>query len=139
MTMSRTKDEDTGQYLARLFEEGFNQAETWRIEKLVAERFTDHGPYVGGVDFRQRLETVRAVMPDASLHVEEVIRQGEYLATRWVIAGTHAGKTLGIAPTGKPVRLAGMSVERLKDGKVIEHWEFPDLKGFVEQIETDVA
>lgn len=71
--------------------------------------------------------------------MEEVIRQGEYLATRWVIAGTHEGKTLGIAPTGKAVRLAGMSVERVKDGRVVEHWEFPDLKGFVEQIETGVA
>jgi predicted ester cyclase len=139
MMLSRTKDEDTGRYLARLFEQGFNHEEPWRLEELVADHFRDHGPYVGGVDFRQRLQAVRAILPDATLHVEEAIRQGEYLATRWVIAGTHQGQAVGIAPTGRPVRLAGMSVERLKDGKVIEHWEFPDLKGFVEQINAGVA
>jgi predicted ester cyclase len=137
--MNRSSTEDTGQHLARLFEESFNNEETWRIEKVVAEHFMDHGPYVGGADFRQRLATVRAVLPDAVLHVDEVIRQGDFVATRWTIHGTHEGKTLGIAPTGRKVTLSGMSVERLKDGKVIEHWEFPDLKGFAEQIEADVA
>jgi len=136
---SRRPNEDTGQYLARLFEEGFNNEETWRIEQLVAEHFMDHGPYVGGADFRQRLQTVRGVLPDAVLHVDEVIRQGDFIATRWTVTGTHRGKTLGVEPTGKTVTLSGMSVERLKDGKVIEHWEFPDLKGFAEQIEADVA
>lgn len=48
--LNRTKDEDTGQYLARLFEQGFSEEETWRIENLVADHFMDHGPYVGGVD-----------------------------------------------------------------------------------------
>jgi predicted ester cyclase len=61
------------------------------------------------------------------------------VATRWTTPGTHSGKTLGISPTGKTVTLAGMSVERLKDGKVIEHSEFPDLKVFAEQIEAEVA
>ncbi|HJP66279.1 MAG TPA: ester cyclase [Actinomycetota bacterium] len=132
-------DEDTGQYLARLFEDGFNNEETWRIEQLIADHFLDHGPYVGGADVRQRLETIREVLPDATLHVDEVVRQGDFVATRWTIRGTHAGKTLGIEPTGRRVTLSGMSVERLKDGKVIEHWEFPDLKGFAAQIEADVA
>jgi steroid delta-isomerase-like uncharacterized protein len=138
-TRNRERDEDTGQYLARLFEEDFNNHETWRIEEFVAEHFMDHGPYIGGADFRQRLETIRAVLPDAALRVDEVIRQGDFVATRWTIRGTHEGKTLGVQPTGKKVTLEGMSVERLKDGKVIEHWEFPDLKGFAEQIEADVA
>ena len=137
--MSRTKKDDTGQHLALMFEESFNNNESWRIEELVADHFMDHGPYVGGADFRQRLETVRAVLPDATLQVDEVIRQGAFVATRWTIRGTHEGKTLGIPPTGKKVMLQGMSVERLKDGKVIEHWEFPDLKGFAQQIEADVA
>ncbi|MFN2590114.1 MAG: ester cyclase [Actinomycetota bacterium] len=131
--------DDTAQFLARVFEESFNNGEPWEIEKFVAEHFMDHGPYVGGADFRQRLQTIRTLLPDAVLHVEEVIRQGEYIATRWTIRGTHRGKTLGVPPTGKKVMLSGMSVERLKDGKVIEHWEFPDLRGFAEQIEADVA
>jgi predicted ester cyclase len=122
-----------------LFEDGFNNEETRRIEKLISDHFMDHGPFVGGADFRQRLETIRAALPDATLHVDEVIRQGDFVATRWTIRGTHRGKTLGIEPTGKRVSLAGMSVERLKGGKVIEHWEFPDLKGFAHQIEAGVA
>jgi steroid delta-isomerase-like uncharacterized protein len=135
----RERNEDTGQYLARVFEEDFNNHETRRVEELVADHFVDHGPYVGGADFRQRLESLRAVLPDATLRVDEVIRQGDFVATRWTISGTHEGKTMGIPPTGKAVTLQGMSVERLRGGKVIEHWEFPDLKGFAEQIEADVA
>lgn len=136
---TRERNEDTGQHLARVFQDTFNKRQAWRVEELVAEHFMDHGPYVGGADFRQRLETVRVIMPDATLQVDEVIRQGDFVATTWTIEGTHTGKTLGISPTGKRVVLRGISVERLSEGKVIDHWEFPDLRGFAQQIDADVA
>jgi predicted ester cyclase len=88
---------------------------------------------MGGVDFRQRAQMVKTLMTDARLEAEEVLTADGTLAWRWTITGRHVGKMLGVQPTGREVRLAGLSLDRFEDGTVVEHWEFPDLAGFLEQ------
>jgi predicted ester cyclase len=119
--------------MIRLVEEAFNAREDWRIEELVADHLIEHPAYLGGVDFRVRAEMIRAVMPDATMHLEEALTRGDVVTSRWTITGTHRGKMLGFGPTGRRITLSGVSVYRFEEGRVAEHWEFPDLARFVDQ------
>ncbi len=41
---------------------------------------------------------------------------------------------VGIAPTGKPVRVPGMEVNRIANGKIVEIWRLSDTMSLMQQI-----
>lgn len=47
---------------------------------------------------------------------------GDRVAIRWTTTGRHTGELFGFAPTGRPLRIPGVDVFALRDGKLIEHW-----------------
>ena len=68
-----------------------------------------------------------AGFPDLRLVLEDVLAEGDRVAARWTFRGTHGGEFLGIAPTGKPVSMSAVEVNRVADGKVAEHRVVLDL------------
>jgi predicted ester cyclase len=54
---------------------------------------------MGHVDVRQRFQTLRQALPDAKLEIDEVIQQGNLVATRWTVRGTMKEKMFGVEPT----------------------------------------
>lgn len=76
------------------------------------------------VDFRKAL-------PDLKVDIDEMIAEGDLVAYSWTMYGTHQDEYQGIAPTGKPVKLTGITIVRFADGKIV-HDQFqsssPDLK-----------
>ena len=135
---SGMSDQDV-EAMIRVFVGAFNAGEIWRIEPYVADHFRDHSPDLGGVDFRQRMRLLRQTMPDATLSLDRVVIQGDLVTVFWRVRGTHAGKLFGIAPTGRQVSISGVAVDRLRGGKVVEHWEFPDVSAFLRQFEGEPA
>ena len=75
-----------------------------------------------------------AGFPDLRLVLEDVLAEGDRVAARWTFRGTHGGEFLGIAPTGKPVSMSAVEVNRVADGKVAEHWVVLDQLGLLQQL-----
>ena len=75
-----------------------------------------------------------AGFPDFRLVLEDMLAEGDRVAARWTFCGTHAGEFLGIAPTGKPVSMSAIEVNRVADGKVVEHWVALDQLGLLQQL-----
>jgi predicted ester cyclase len=121
--------------LIRLVQEAFNDGDILRIEEAVSDHLLEHSEGLGHVDFRQRLHMLRQALPDAHMEIDEVIQHGNLVAWRWTVRGTHTEKMFGVEPTGRQVTLTGISLDRLEDDVVIEHWEFPDADAFYEQFE----
>ena len=121
--------------LIKAVEDGFNQRDEKLIEQAVSDRLMDHSKYMGGVDLRQRLQLVWQAMPDARLTVDDYIVQGNTVAARWTVEGTHEGQIWAVPPSGKHVMLRGISLAYVQDGKATEYWEFPDVPGLIEQLE----
>ena len=46
----------------------------------------------------------------------------------------HSGEFLGIPPTGKEVRMSGIAIHRVKDGKMVEHWAMVDGMSLLQQL-----
>ncbi len=72
--------------------------------------------------------------PDAQLHFDDVVAEGDKLAVRYHIAATHSGEFNGIPATGKPVSIGGATIMRFVDGKVVERWSQSDFLGLMQQL-----
>jgi predicted ester cyclase len=76
--------------------------------------------------FEETFSEARAAFPDLSVTVENVVAEGDRVATRVIMRGTHQGELQGIAPTGKRVEVMAMDMFRISEGKVVEHWGHAD-------------
>ena len=71
---------------------------------------------------------------DARITIDNAIEDGDFVASRWTITGTHDGPFQGIPATGKSVAIPGVDMSRVVDGKIAEHWAQFDLIGVMQQI-----
>jgi predicted ester cyclase len=64
---------------------------------------------------------VRKVFPDLNLKIENQISEDEWVVTVYSVTGTFQHEWFGMKPTGKPITFTGVNVDRIRDGKIIEH------------------
>ncbi len=88
---------------------------------------------------KQRLAGIRTAFPDWHLTVEDMIAEGDRVAFRATIRGTHKGVFQNIAPTGTQVTVTALDIVRIENGKFIEHWGGPDLLNLLQQLGAVVA
>jgi predicted ester cyclase len=122
--------------LKRRAEQGFNERNLKLIEGLLSDHLVDHNLLLGGVDIRQRMATVLQAFDDATFTIDEYIFQGNAVAWKWTIHGTHTQRIMGVEPTGKKVAISGLSAAIVQNGKVVQHWEFSDDRGLLAQLEA---
>ncbi|MBI3959287.1 MAG: ester cyclase [Chloroflexi bacterium] len=79
-------------------------------------------------------EAFVAAFPDMELTVEDQVAEGNAVVSRWTFRGTHQGELQGIPPTGKQVICSGVSIDRVANGKVVEHWIEFDQLGMMQQL-----
>jgi steroid delta-isomerase-like uncharacterized protein len=90
-----------------------------------------------GLDgIRRFYEAFWVAFPDSQLIVEDVVAEGDKLAARFVVQGTHAGEFRGIPPTGRPISMPGIAILRFAGGKCVERWSQADLAGLLSTITT---
>jgi steroid delta-isomerase-like uncharacterized protein len=122
----------------RLNEEAFNQGKIDVIEELVAPTCVNHDPATGDTKgpegTRELIEGYRSAFPDLKITIEEQIAEGDLVASRWTGTGTHKGELLGIAATGKETTVTGITIEKVKDGKIVESWTNWDTLGLMRQL-----
>jgi steroid delta-isomerase-like uncharacterized protein len=109
------------------------------FDELLAEDVRDRSASAGsqGVEsFKARAAAVRAAFDDIEIRVEDLIVDGNAVAWRWILTGTHVGTFAGVAPTGRRVTLQGVNFQRLKDNKVVEHWTLIDVFGVMHSLRS---
>ena len=84
--------------------------------------------------FWKSLQAWREALPDARFTVEDMILGPDQVASRVTVTGTHLGEFEGIAPTNRAVRITGMAMHRVSDGKITEEHVVVDTLGFMQQI-----
>jgi steroid delta-isomerase-like uncharacterized protein len=135
---SRQMSEANKTVSRRLVEEAFNQGKLDVIEELVAPAFVSHDPLTGDTKgpegTREVIEGYRSAFPDLKITVEDQLAERDLVATRWTAKGTHKGELLGIAPTGKESTVTGLTIDRIKDGKIVESWNNWDTLGMLRQL-----
>jgi steroid delta-isomerase-like uncharacterized protein len=124
----------------RWFQEVWNEGRLQAIHDLLAvdavgigeaeQGVTIHGP----AEFVPFVERIRGAFPDINVVVEDAFGARDKVAARWSATMTHQGDHLGIAATGKPVRITGTTIVRLRNGQIIEAWDNWDQMALMQQI-----
>ena len=69
----------------------------------------------------QHLKSARNTYPDYTMSIIRQFEDGEYVISEFVMRGIHSGDFLGITPTNKIIEIKGMNIDRIVDGKIVEH------------------
>ena len=95
------------------------------IEQFISPHYVevhDNVRHPLGVDgARAHVLGVHETYPDFRLTVDRQIAEGEYVVTRVTVTGTQATVWLGIQPTGKPLEMVAVNIDRIVDGRIVEH------------------
>jgi len=124
----------------RWFDEVWNQRRTATINELFAPHGISHGAAEDGSDligpaaFLPFYERFLKAFPDMKLKIEDAIAQDDKVLIRWSAVMRHTGDGLGIAATGKPVAIGGMSLARISHGQLVEAWDHWDKLAMLQQI-----
>lgn len=120
----------------RMFEEAMNQKNLSLVNELIADKYVNHDmPGATGPDgMRKIIETFFDGFPDMQIRLQEVIGEGNMVATRGEWTGTHKGSFMGIPATGKRVKINYIDMWRMEDGKGVENWVQMDIPGLMQQL-----
>ena len=121
----------------RLYEEMNNGRKYEVATELFTADHVMHDPQVPTAPGPRGMADVVKVYADgveAHWGIEELFSAGDRVVVRWTGTGTHVAEVNGIPPTGKSIRVSGITVHRLTGGKIAETWEVWDTLGFLQQL-----
>jgi predicted ester cyclase len=107
------------------------------LDEFLAPDFVTHTPFPGMPPTREGAKQIfMAFVASApgSHVVDDLIAEGDRVVGRITATGTHEGDLLGIARTGKHIRMTGMTIWRIADGKIVEHWSEMNVLGLLQQL-----
>ena len=120
MTIQENKD------LIERYYAAFNKGGEVPFEDFFSTTFVDHNGYQnqapGPAGVRKGYEEWSRAFPDCHAELADVIGEDDKVVVRTIATGTHLGEFRGIAPTRKKIRVEGVSIFRISDGKIQERW-----------------
>jgi steroid delta-isomerase-like uncharacterized protein len=126
------------QFMAR-FVEFINTADPRLATELVSPDAVFHvpgraEPVHGPQGYLEIIGMMRGGFPDIRWTLEETVIEGNVIAARFTMRGTHRGAFFGVPPTGKAIAVQALNFYRLSSGKIVSEVGQPDLLGLMQQI-----
>ena len=128
--------EQNKQVVRQVFE-FYNQQDIEKAEKLFSPKHIFHFPGAPPMDWnshKQFIVGLSKAFPDLHFKVEDILAEGDKVAYRLTVSGTHKGEFQGIPPTNKKVSFTSTGISNIVDGKVAEDWVDADTMGLMQQI-----
>lgn len=129
---------DNATIVRRFVDEVINNGNFDAAEEYVWEDVVEQVPLPGqgpGLDgLKDILRAFRTGFPDLVFSLLEQIVEGDKVVSRFEWAGTHEGVFLGIPATGRPVRVWGIVIDRLEDGRIKDTRIIMDTLGMMGQL-----
>ena len=136
MSDNKKQLEQNKQLVSRLILECFSGGNLHIIGEIVSQEFQFHYP-----NMPSGLEGLKAIVKknndtfeDWSFKLHQMFADGDRVVAQWSATGTHANSFLGEPPTGKKVKLKGISIYQIKEGKIYKDWVEPDNLDFLTQL-----
>ena len=122
----------------RFIQEVFNEGRSDALDALVSPSYVLHDAPPGAPSGPQAVAEVarmfRSAFPDLTITIDELVAEGDKVCARATTRGTHRGTIFGIAATGRPVTMTGLTMVRIVDGRLVESWVKNDVAGLMRQL-----
>ena len=121
------------------FVQFINSADARLAVELVSPQAVFHvpgrpEPVRGPEGYLEIIGMMRSGFPDIQWTLEETVVEGDVIAARFTMRGTHRGSFLGTHPTGNAIAVQALNIYRLSNGKIVSEVGQPDLLGLLQQI-----
>ncbi len=119
--------------------DAFNQGDWAAVDQLFAFDYIDHDRARAALPpgpecVKQAWRMFRAAFPDLTGTIEDMVAEGDKVAVRATMRGTHQGELLGIPPTGRQVTVTLIDINRIEAGTFVERWAETDMLGLLHQL-----
>jgi steroid delta-isomerase-like uncharacterized protein len=125
--------------LTRRFIEEWNKGKAAAmavIDEMYATDFVSHGDE----DIRSIKNVKKSTseeftaFPDLHFTIDDMVAEGDKVAARITMTGTHKGEYMGAPPTNKKITIRAIAIERFAGGKIVEEWGMTDTLGLMQQL-----
>jgi steroid delta-isomerase-like uncharacterized protein len=130
---------ESNKIVMRRFLEFINTASESLAQELISRDAIFHvpgrpEPMRGPAGYLAIIGMMRGGFPDIQWTLEEMVAEGDKVAARFTMRGTHRGTFFGVPPTGKTITVQAMNIYRLSGGQFVEEHGQPDMLGLLQQI-----
>lgn len=136
--MAATAETAANKRVARRFPEDVaTEGNIDLIDEICATDVLDHSPLGelhGRTELKEQISSLLTAFEDFSATVEDTIAEGDTVAMRVTLRGTHVGEFMGVEATGSEFEVENMVFTRIEDRKIAERWVQPDMLGLFDQL-----
>jgi hypothetical protein len=137
-------DADAGrEYLERYMSGVWESGNPGAVSEFLAPAYRRHlAPLLPSIDKQtqvERLKGFKAAFPDISITIQDVVVEGERIAFRGLMRGTHQGEAFGLRATGRKVEVRLLDIMRVEGGLIAEQWGGPDVYDLLRQLGAKVV
>lgn len=133
--------------IREFMERAFNQGDLTAVDERLASSAIDHQEPLDTnfcTHLKQVITALRAAFPDLHFELHEVLAEGDIVAFRSTMTGTHRGPfRMGGGPeipaTGRPIHVAHMHFVKVIDGKGHDLWHLWDVPGLMQQLQGQAS
>ncbi len=123
--------EENKAIIGRIWDEIVNGKKLQVADELIASDYVYQGAggqtLVGPEGFKRFITSLYHIFSGLNVDVHRLIAEDDMVVSHWTMYGTHV-------ESGREVSMAGMTITRLADGKMVEDWELWDRLGIAEQV-----
>jgi predicted ester cyclase len=126
--MTTGSSPDLASIARRALEQVCARGDFGTAEEVYAADFADH---VNDLEFRgldgvrKSVGMYRSIFPDLEITVEDQVTEGDRVASRWTMRGTHRGSR---------AEIRGITISRFAGEKIVEDWSYSDTGGLLRQL-----
>ena len=84
------------------------------ISKYISE-------FIGIDGMKEHLLALKKTYHDYTMKIIRQYEVDDYVISEFIMKGTHKGEFLGITPTNKVLEITGVDIDKIIDGKIVEH------------------
>lgn len=131
---------DANKAIVRRYREIHNANQLDRLGEVLAADYVPHSlmpGLPGGLEgARMAHQGAVASFPDIHTTSDDLIAEGDKVVERWSVSMTHTGAAFFGVPagSGKTVIVTGISIYRIANSKIVEHWGEMDFSRVLMQL-----
>lgn len=129
---------DLKDVVGRFYEEVANRGNLDLIDQTLHDDFVEHEEMPGVPATKEgtwmMFQMLRGAFPDLNMAVQDMVEEGNLVAVRVRMSGTHEGEFMGMPGSGRTFDIQVMDFLEFSGGQVIAHWGVMDAAGMMEQL-----
>ena len=130
---------ESNKAIIQRYREIYNTNQLDKLNDVLAENFVPHTLLPGMTPsletYKQIHQMAKAAFPDLLVTTEDLVAEGDKVVERWTQTQTHTGESfMNIPPSGNSISFTGISIYRIANGKIVDHWANMDFFGMMAQM-----